>query len=132
MKRIMFSALIVPLLLFLVPSERGAPQQELQPSLKDLQWKVVRTDVVKTDLGDDFPEVAVLNLTNEQFKQISASKAAAMKFFDNGIFKKKLVKVVFCDVRRYKGGEGWVLIVPHTYTSTAFVIAWQIPKKGGK
>lgn len=89
---------------------------------------MVRPDVAKTDLGGDFPEVAALSVTNEQFKQIRASKAAAMKSLDNGIFKKKLVKVVFCGVHRNKGGEGWILIVPHTYQSTAFVIAWQIPK----
>lgn len=132
MKRIIFPALIVPLLLFLVPNERSIAKQEPRPNLAGLEWKVVRTDVVKTDLGDGLPEVAVLRVSNEQFKEIRAGKTAAMKFFDNGIFKRKLIKVAFCSVKRNEDGDGWILMAPHTPQSTAYIIAWQIPKKDRK
>lgn len=129
MKTMILPALIVPLLLFLVPNERGIAEQK--PDLTNLQWKAVRPDVAKTDLGDGLPEVAVLTVSNEQFKEIRASKGAAMKFFDNGIFKRKLIKVHFCSAKKNQDGEGWILIVPHTPQSTAFIIAWQIPKNDG-
>jgi len=127
MKRIISSALVVLFLLFLLPKERSFAQEEAKVKLPKLEWKKLNEGVSKTDLGPGLPEVAILKVSNEQFKKIHASKAAALKYLeDQHIFKKKLIKVVFCQVTPNKS-DGWILIVAHTAQSTASIVAWQIP-----
>ena len=99
--------------------------------LKSLQWQLLQPNVTKTDLGGQLPEVAILTLSNEQFRKIYASKDAAKDYLDSQhIFKRKLVDVVFCDVTASDDGGLWVIIIPHTLHSTASIVAWQIPQKG--
>src|SRR5215831_20116037 len=132
MKRIIFAALIVLLLLFLLPSERSLGRQEPTPvpDLTSLKWQVLSTNAVKTDLGGNLPEVAILRLTNDQFTKIYPDAKAAKDYFDSQkIFKRALIKVIFCDVTPSKGTADWLLIVPHTTHSTASVTAWQLPAK---
>ena len=69
-------------------------------------------------------------VSNDQFKKIRASKKAAKEYLDSQhIFKRKLIKVVFCDVTPSDDGDGWILLLPHTPHSTASISAWQIPKE---
>ncbi len=127
MKRILSSALVVLFLLFLLPKERSFAQEEAKFKLPPLEWKMLKEGVSKTDLGPGLPEVAILKVSNDQFKKIHASKAAARKYLDDQhIFKKKLIKVIFCAVTP-NDSDGWILIVSHTAQSTATIVAWQIP-----
>ena len=130
MKRIISSALVVLFLLFLLPKERSFAQEEAKVKLPKLEWKKLNEGVSKTDLGPGLPEVAILKVSNELFKKIHASKDAAMDYLEaQHIFKRKLIKVVFCQVMRSDDGDGWILIASHTSQSTVTIVAWQIPKK---
>jgi hypothetical protein len=127
MKRIISAALVVLFLLFLLPKQRSFAREEVKVDLGSLKWQMLKEGASKTDLGPGLPEVAILKVSNEEFEKIHASKAAALKFLDNQhIFKRKLIKVVFCVVTR-NHSDGWLLIIPHTPDSTACIIAWQIP-----
>jgi hypothetical protein len=130
MKRIISPALVVLFLLFLLPREQGFAREEVKFDLGSLKWEMTKGGVPKTDLGPGLPEVAILNVSNDLFEKIHASKAAALKYLeDQHIFKRKLIKIVFCDVTPNDDGDGWILIIPHTPLSTASIVAWQIPKK---
>ena|ERR1700686_3276687 len=130
MKRIISTALVVLFLLFLLPRERSFAREEAKAKLPTLEWKMLSEEASKTDLGPGLPEVAILKVSNEQFKKIRASKHAALDYLeDQHIFKRKLIKVVFCDVTPNDDGDGWFLMMPHTPLSTASIVAWQIPKK---
>jgi hypothetical protein len=133
MKRIISPALVVLFLLFLFPKERSFAREEYKFDLGSLKWEMTKGGVPKTDLGPGLPEVAILKVSNEVFEKIHASEDAALDYLQGQhIFKRKLIKVVFCDVKAYDDGNGWFLIIPHTPLSTAFIIAWQIPKNPKK
>jgi hypothetical protein len=130
MKRIIFPALVVLFLLFLLPKERSLAREEARFNLASLKWQMLKGGASKTDMGPGLPEVAILKVSNGQFEKIHASKEAAKDYLDSqSIFKRKLIEVVFCDVTPSDDGEGWILIIPHTPHSTASIAAWQIPKK---
>lgn len=131
MKRAIFPALLVLCAMLLPAKEMSYADQPVQIDLSKLQWNLLQPNATKTDLGGDLPEVAILTLSNDQFQQINGDKNAAMKYFmSQKIFKKPLVNVVFCGVTPSVDGTGqWILIIPHTYISTAYVVAWQVPKK---
>ena len=134
MKRFIFPALLVLCILFLPAKEQSYADQSVQIDLSGLQWHLLQPNATKTDLGGDLPEVAILILSNDQFQKINGDKTAAMKYLmDQKIFKKPLVNVVFCGVTASNDGMGqWILIIPHTYTSTASIVAWQVPQKSTK
>ena len=131
MKRVIFPALLVLCVMLLPAKEMSYADQAVQIDLSGLQWHLLQPTVTKTDLGGDLPEVAILTLSNDQFQKINGNKDAAMKYFmAQKIFKKPLVNVVFCGVTASDDGTGqWILIIPHTYQSTAFIVAWQVPQK---
>src|SRR5215472_4386055 len=115
MKRVIFPALLVLCVMLLPAKEMSYADQAVQIDLSGLQWHLLQPTVTKTDLGGDLPEVAILTLSNDQFQKI---------------FKKPLINVVFCGVTASDDGMGqWILIIPHTYQSTAFIVAWQVPQK---
>jgi hypothetical protein len=129
MKRIITPALMVLLLLFFLPQERSRADKVPGFDLSSLMWKQLSPTVSKTDLGPGLPEVAILVLSDDQFKKIYASKDAAKKYLDGqSILKLPLVDVVFCDVTAGDEGQPWYVIIPHTVHSTASIVAWQ-PKK---
>jgi hypothetical protein len=130
MKRIISTALVVLFLLFLLQKERSLAREEarVKVNLKSLKWHMLKEGVSKTDMGEGLPEVAILIVSNDQFEKIHASKKAAKDYLDSQhIFKRKLIKVVFCDVTPSDDGDGWILLLPHTPHSTASISAWQIP-----
>jgi len=130
MKRILSPALVILFLLFLLPKERSFAREEAKFDLGSLKWEMSKAGVPKTDLGPGLPEVAILKVSNDLFEKIHASPDAAMDYLEGQhIFKRKLIKVVFCEVTPSKGGDGWILIIPHTPRSTASIVAWQIPKE---
>jgi hypothetical protein len=130
MKRIISTAPVVLFLLFLLPKERIFAREEPNVDLASLKWQMLKEGVTKTDMGEGLPEVAILIVSNDQFKKIHASEHAAMKYLeDQHIFKRKLIKVRFCDVKASDDGERWILLMPHTPHSTASIIAWQIQKE---
>jgi len=130
MKRIISTAPVVLFLLFLLPKERIFAREEPNVDLASLKWQMLKEGVTKTDMGEGLPEVAILIVSNDQFKKIRASKKAAKEYLDSQhIFKRKLIKVVFCDVTPSDDGDGWILLLPHTPHSTASISAWQIPKE---
>lgn len=131
MKRVIFPALLVLCVMLFPAKERSYADVAVQINLAGLQWHLLQPTVTKTDLGGDLPEVAILTLSNDQFQKINGNKDDAMKYLiDQKIFKKPLVNVVFCGVTPSNDGTGqWILIIPHTYTSTASIVAWQVPQK---
>lgn len=130
MKRIISSALVVLFLLFLLPKERSFAQEEAKVKLPSLEWKMLSEGASKTDLGPGLPEVAILKVSNDQFKKIHASNDAAMDYLESQhIFKRKLIKVFFCRVTPNDDGDGWILMISHTPQSTALIVAWEIPHK---
>lgn len=134
MKRIIAQALIVLSLCLFLAKEGNYAEEASQPDLASLKWHLLQPNVTKTDLGGELPEVVVMTLSNQQFQTINGNKNAALTYLINQkIFKKKLLNVVFCGVRASADGMGqWILILPHTYQSTAFIVAWQIPQNAAK
>ena len=134
MKRFIFPVLLALCVWFLPAKEQSYADQAVQIDLSGLQWHLLQPTATKTDLGGDLPEVAILTLSNDQFQKINGNKDAAMKYFmSQKIFKKPLINVVFCGVTASDDGMGqWILIIPHTYQSTAFIVAWQVPQKYAK
>lgn len=134
MKRIVIPALLVLCVLLLPVKEKTFADQAVQINLAGLQWHLLQPNATKTDLGGDLPEVAILTLSNDDFMKINGNRDAAMKYLiDQGIFKKKLLNVIFCGVTQSADGTGqWILIIPHTYESTAYIVAWQVPRKYAK
>ncbi len=133
MKRIIIPALLVFCVLLLPAKEQSFAEEAMPISLTSLQWHLLQPNVTKTDLGGILPEVIILTLSNEQFEKIHASTAAAKEYLnDQKIFKKPLLKVIFCNVKSNAGGAQWILIIPHTYQSTGCIVAWQVPKKREK
>jgi hypothetical protein len=133
MKRVISPALMLLLLLFLVPQERSSADKMPTIDLSSLMWKQLSPTASKTDMGPNLPEVAILVLSDDQFKKIYPSKDDAMAYLDGqSIFKRKLIKVVFCDVAPSDEGQPWILIISHTTLSTAAITAWQPPKMGKK
>jgi hypothetical protein len=94
------------------------------------QWQKLSEDVWKTDLGAEWPEVVILQMSQDDFKDFHSSTAAAMDYIDKrGYLKQKLIEIVFGEVVPQKNDGGvWTIIVVHTLKSTAVVIAWQNPK----
>ncbi len=130
MKRIIPAVLLVLCLLLLPAEQRSLAGEEATIKLASVEWHLLKPGVTKTDLGGKLPEVAILILSNEQFEKIHASKKAALEYLQSQhIFKRKLIAVVFCGVRANKEGGDWILIIPHTYQSTAFIVAWQTSKE---
>jgi hypothetical protein len=131
MKRIVPPALLVLCVLSLLAKERSFGRGGPDINLSSLKWQLLQPNVSKTDMGGGLPEVAILTLSNEQFEKIHASEEAALEYLDSQhIFKRKLIKVIFCDVTSSADGDGWILLIPHTPHSTASIAAWQIPNKG--
>lgn len=101
---------------------KKSPKRSRIPS-----WKRVAAGKWKTNLGRDFPEVIILELSNEEFQKHFSSTRAAKKYIDGlHILNRRLIRVVFVDVVKAKSnGNGWIVIGPHTAHSTIAIIAWQ-------
>lgn len=131
MKRFLLAMLLVSFLLCLqgrAPSFAQAPAQQQPPAPA---WQTLSDRAWKTDLGGEQPEVLILKMSNEEFEKFHANKKAAMDYIDDHHFlKKKLNKVIFCDVLWNKHGEsvGWDVIIIHNIQSWVTVVASQIPK----
>jgi len=134
MKRIIAPAFLFLTLSFLLAKEGNFAEETSLPDLAKLQWHLLQPNATKTDLGGNLPEVAIVTLSNDQFQLINGKESAAMKYFEEQkIFKRNLYHVKFCDVTASRDGTGpWILTVSHTYLSTAYVVAWQVPSTGGK
>ena len=130
MKRFLPATLLVSVLLFSQAWVPSFAQEASQQSSPPPAWQTLLPERAwKTDLGGDQPEVLILKMSNDEFEKFHASKEAAKAYIDKtGFLKRKLIKVVFCDIVRRKDGNEWYVIVPHTTHSTAVVVAWQIPK----
>ena len=135
MKRILFSVLLGLSLLFLPVKERSLAQEQKQepvtPKLESLKWDLLKPNIAKTDMGGNLPEVVILRLSNEEFEKIHASKIAAMKYFDSQhIFRRRLIRVVFCSVwpQPHDPGGDWIVATTHTVYSTACISAVQLAK----
>lgn len=133
MKRVIFPALIILLLLPQLPNERSAVAQE-EPVIdfSALKWQVLSPTAAKTDLGGKLPEVVILKVSNEQFMRIYPNKEEVAKAYLDGlkVFKRPLIKVVFCDVYPTRTSKAdWLVISPHTTHSTASITAWQLSKE---
>ncbi len=136
MKRIVPSVLLGLCLLLLPIKERSLAQDQKQepvtPKLESLKWNLLKPNIAKTDLGGNLPEVVILRVSNEEFEKIHASKIAAKKYFDGQhIFRKKLIRVVFCSVwpQPHDPGGDWIVATTHTVYSTACISAVQLSKE---
>jgi hypothetical protein len=129
MKRFLPEILLVSILMFLQGWTPSFAQQAAQQKPPTFAWQTLSERAWKTDLGGEQPEVLILKMSNEEFEKFHASKKAAKDYIDGLHFlKKKLIKVVFCDIVPHKGGEEWYVVLTHTTHSTAVVVGWQIPK----
>ncbi len=96
------------------------------PKLRKPNWKRKRGGAWYTDLGGKLPDMAVLCMTNAEFKKFRASRKAAMNYIDRRhILKRKLINLVFGSIVRNKTDHGWVVMMAHTLHSTAVITAWQ-------
>ena len=136
MKRFLFPVLVALCLLLLPIKERSLGQEQKQepvtPKLESLKWDLLKPNIAKTDLGGNLPEVVILRLSNEEFEKIHASKIAAKKYFDGQhIFRRKLIRVVFCSVwpQPHDPGGDWIVATTHTVYSTACISAVQVSKE---
>ncbi len=136
MKRIVPSVLLGLCLLLLPIKERSLAQEQKQesvtPKLESLKWDLLKPNIAKTDLGGNLPEIVILRVSNEEFEKIHTSKIAAKKYLDRQhIFRRKLIRIVFCSVwpQPHDPGGDWVLVTTHTVYSTACISAVQLPKE---
>jgi len=106
--------------------KRTAQRKEMRLQLKTPHWRKLRKGVWKTDLGGDRPEVVILTMSNDEFREFRASSKAAKTYIDRrSLLKRKLIKVVFASVVPNKKGGSWFVIVTHTLWSTGGIVAWQ-------
>jgi hypothetical protein len=94
-----------------------------------VEWRQLASDVWKTDLGEGFPEVAILRMSDEEFRKFHSSARFAQSYIDKHKYlKRKLIKFKFVSVVGRRGSKKpWCLILTHTPESTANLIAWQGP-----
>jgi hypothetical protein len=93
------------------------------------KWRKLASGVWKTDFGDDMPEVAILRMSNEEFRKFQSSARFAKSYIDKKRYlKRKLIKFAFVSVPRRPQHECyWTLILSHTPESTGKIIAWPDP-----
>jgi hypothetical protein len=93
------------------------------------KWRKMAAAVWKTDLGEDLPEVAILRMSDEEFRKFHSSARYAKAYIDKHHYlKRKLIKFRFVSVTwQRKHGGHWSLLLVHTPLSTGTVIAWQEP-----
>jgi hypothetical protein len=93
-------------------------------SALSLRWKQTKNGWI-TKLGAGRPEIVVLQLTDDEYKQMLKRPKA---YFEKlRIFSKKPNKVKFCVT--YSGSKGcvWNIVITHTPNSTLAVTSWQPP-----
>jgi hypothetical protein len=118
----------VSFLLFTQGQAPGSAQGMAQQKLETPVWQPLPERGWKTDLGGENPEVLILKMSNEEFEKFHSSKKAAKDYIDSHHYlKKKLVKVIFCDIVPHRDGKEWYVVVSHTTHSTAVIVGWQIP-----
>ena len=131
MKKLPFFCSIVLAFSWFVTACNGIHADDSPPlNLSKIQWQFLRPGATKTDLGKGLPEVIILTLSNDEFEKLHVSEDAAKAYLDAlGVFKLKLIKVVFGDVVPNDHGDGWIVLIPHTAHSTACIVAWQLRAK---
>jgi len=106
--------------------ERKPAKKKVRPLFPTPRWRKRAKGVWKTDLGGRRPEVVILVLSNEEFREFHASTKAAMRYIDRRHFlKRKLIKVVFANHVASGSGGDWITIISHTDYSTAAVVSYQ-------
>lgn len=107
--------------------ERKPAKKKMRPLFSTPRWRKLPKGVWKTDLGGKKPEVVVLVLSNEEFREFHASTKVAKSYIDRrGLLKRKLIKVVFVNQAPNGSGGDWIVLIAHTYYSTAGVLAYQV------
>jgi hypothetical protein len=92
------------------------------------KWRKLASGAWKTDLGDDLPEVAILRMSDEEFRKFSSSARFAKSYIDRKRYlKRKLIKFAFVSVPRRRRGCIWTVMLTHTPESTGKVVAWPDP-----
>ena len=97
------------------------------PKVPKPHWRKLSASAWKTDLGGHLPEVVILALSNEEFRKFHASTKTAKSYIDSrGFLKRKLIKLVFVNMVPTDNGSSWLVVISHTYESTAAVLAYQV------
>ncbi|MFZ0212535.1 MAG: hypothetical protein WBE20_16365 [Candidatus Acidiferrales bacterium] len=94
--------------------------------LRKPRWRKLRGGAWYTDLGGKLPDMAILCMSNAEFKKFHASRKIAMKYVDRRrILKRNLIKLVFGSVVPNGSDNCWIVMIAHTLESTAVITAWQ-------
>lgn len=126
MKRIAIgSALVLCLLLMLASG--FLPAQEAKPSQQEKQpvWTKIATGQWRTELGTDEPDIAVLRLSDEEYKEFF--KDPKEYFNSHHTFPKKVNKAEAAGEDPPPTGAGWIVVATHTPYSTATYVSWPAP-----
>ncbi|MHB8411953.1 MAG: hypothetical protein ACYDDI_08400 [Candidatus Acidiferrales bacterium] len=78
----------------------------------------------KKSLGPGQPEIAVLRLADEEYKEFAKGPINYLE--ERRVFKAQLNRVVRCGVKPNTKSAAWWLVIEHVPESTAFYIAWQM------
>src|SRR5271155_114474 len=95
-------------------------------SQNDPRWEAVEKDQWRTRLGADYPEIAILQLSDDEYKKFSANPKQYVD--DRHILAAKINKVVAGEILPGRGGLSWHVIIIHTPNSTMTYVAWPGPK----
>ena len=90
------------------------------------RWESLAQGQWKTALGADYPEIAILHLSDGDYKKFSANPKQFID--DRHILAAKINKVVAGEVLPGPAGCSWHIIIIHTPNSTLTYVAWPDPR----
>jgi hypothetical protein len=98
--------------------------QEAKPSQQEKQpvWTQIAPGQWRTELGTDEPDLAVLRLSDQEYKEFF--KDPKEYFNSHHIFPKKVNKAEAAGDDPPPTGAGWIVMATHTPYSTATYVIW--------
>jgi hypothetical protein len=127
MKRIVLGSTVFLSLLFVLASglllaqeETKRAQQEKPPT-----WTQVTPGIWRTELGTGEPDIAVLRLSDEEYKEFF--KDPKQYFNSHHVFPKPVNKAEESGEDPPPTGAGWIVVATHNPYSTATYVSWPAP-----
>jgi len=129
MKHLLALGTLLVLALLLTPGSGPSSAQEMAKNKAEEkpEWKSVSPGVWKTDLGEGQPEIAILRLSDDDYKELVKNPKS---FLDSRhVFRHKLNKAEAVGDDPPPTGGGWIVIATHTPNSTSSYVAWPAPNQ---
>lgn len=118
---LVFSLLLIGASGFLVAQEQTKrAQKEKSPT-----WTEVAPGVWRTELGTDEPDIAVLRLSDQEYKEFF--KDPKKYFNSHHVFPKEVNKAEGAGDDPPPTGAGWIVVATHVPYSTATYVSWPAP-----